>query len=177
MRTKDFLQEYPVVLTSFSVDTVGENMAIVSWKGYQDSYRMLLSNRELTEQEKPRYHYLLDTIVDHSEGLVINDLEPASNYYVYAQGFCDNGDSTAISMTYATFRTSCPTEGGAGLPFFDESLAFVAPITSIHVGTWASRPRQWSMVNYRDAHVPGFTKTMPCQNGLHQIEYPTSEKF
>ena len=52
------------------------------------------------------------------------------------------------------------------------SLAFVAPITSIHVGTWASRPRQWSMVNYRDAHVPGFTKTIPCQKGLHQIEYP-----
>ena len=107
-------------ISSFTVDTVGESMAIVSWKGYQDSYRMLLSNRELTEEEKPKFHYLLDTVVDHSNGLVISHLEPASTYYVYAQGFCDNGDSTAISMTYATFRTSCPTEGGAGLPFFDD---------------------------------------------------------
>ena len=107
-------------ISSFTVDTVGESMAIVSWKGYQDSYRMLLSNRELTDEEKPKYHYLLDTVVDHSNGLVISHLEPASNYYVYAQGFCDNGDSTAISMTYAAFHTSCPTEGGAGLPFFDD---------------------------------------------------------
>ena len=41
---------------------------------------------------------------------------------------------------------------------------------------------QFSIFNFqfsicRDAHVPGFTKTIPCQNGLHQIEPPTSERF
>lgn len=107
-------------ISSFTVDSVGENAAVISWKGYQDSYRMLLANRELSDYEKPRYHYLLDTIVDHSDGILITGLEAAANYYVYAQGICDNGDSTAISMLYASIRTTCPTEGGAGLPFYDD---------------------------------------------------------
>ena len=107
-------------ISSFTVDSVGENAAVISWKGYQDSYRLLLSNRELTDQEKPKFHYLLDSIVDHSDDILITGLEAASNYYVYAQGICDGGDSTAISMTYAAIRTTCPTEGGAGLPFYDD---------------------------------------------------------
>lgn len=105
---------------TFEVDSVGESAALVSWKGYQDTYRVLLANRVLNDNEKLNYQYLLDTIVDHSDGILISGLEAAASYYVYAQGICDNGDSTAISMTYATIRTTCPTEGGAALPFFDD---------------------------------------------------------
>ena len=107
-------------ISSFEVDSVGENAAVVSWKGYQDSYRLLLANKELTESEKPKFHYLLDTIVDHSDEILITGLEASAFYYVYAQGICEDGDSTAISMTYALVHTSCPTEGGAALPFFDD---------------------------------------------------------
>ena len=105
---------------SFSVDSVGENEAVISFKGYQDNYRLLLANKALQESEKSQYMYLLDTMVNHSDNILIRGLEPSGNYYVYAQGVCDEGDSTAISMTYAYIHTTCPTVGGAALPFFDD---------------------------------------------------------
>ncbi len=131
-------------ISSFTVDSVGENCAVVSWKGYQDSYRLLLSNRELSEQEKPKFHYLLDTIVDHSEEILITGLDASANYYVYAQGFCDNGDSTAISMTYAAIRTTCPTEGGAGLPFYDDFESYE---------TGEKQPGCWQLLGYTGLKV------------------------
>lgn len=105
---------------TFSVDSVGEDAAVISFKGYQDSFRLLLANRALKESEKTTYMYLLDTIVDHSDNIRLTGLESAANYYVYAQGICEDGDSTAISMTYAYIHTECPTEGGAALPFYDD---------------------------------------------------------
>ena len=131
-------------ISSFTVDSVGENSAIVSWKGYQDTYRLLLSNRELTDAEKPKFHYLLDTIVDHSDEILITGLEAAANYYVYAQGFCDSGDSTAISMTYAAIRTTCPTEGGAALPFYDD-------FESYEKGE--KQPGCWQLLGYSGLNV------------------------
>ncbi len=107
-------------ISTFSVDSVGEDAAVISWKGYQDSYRLLLANRALSDAEKLTYKYLLDTIVDHSDNILLSNLQPNSSYYVYAQGVCEEGDSTAISMTYAYIRTQCPTVGGAPLPFFDD---------------------------------------------------------
>ena len=109
-------------VSSFSVDSVGEDAAIVSWKGYQDTYRMLISDKILKESEKPTYHYLLDTLVDHSDNVLIENLQPTTTYYVYAQGFCDQyeGDVTNISVTYATVRTTCPMTAGVPVPFFDD---------------------------------------------------------
>lgn len=107
-------------ISSFSVDSIGESSVIISWKGYQDSYRVLLANKSLTEAEKATYHYLLDTMVNRSDNVLIGNLEAAANYYVYAQGICEDGDSTAISLTYASFVTACPTVGGAALPFYDD---------------------------------------------------------
>ncbi|MBR6168061.1 MAG: hypothetical protein IKQ50_06495 [Paludibacteraceae bacterium] len=107
-------------ISSFTVDSVGESSAVISWKGYQDSYRLLLADRALTDAEKLKYHYLLDTVVDHSDDIRITGLESSTNYYVYAQGFCDEGDSTAISIPYAFIHTTCPTEGGVGLPFDED---------------------------------------------------------
>ena len=107
-------------ISSFSVDSVGEDAAVVSWKGYQDSYRVLMAPRALTEEEKPHYHYLIDTVVNSSEDFRIENLEPSSNYYVYAQGICENGDSTAISIVYGAIRTTCPTTRGVPVPFYDD---------------------------------------------------------
>ena len=107
-------------IQSFTVDSIGESSAIVSWKGYQDSYRMLVADKLLEDAQKPNYRYLLDTIVDHSDEILIENLQPNTSYYVYAQGFCEDGDSTAISKTYAAFKTPCSTEEGAPLPFYDD---------------------------------------------------------
>lgn len=107
-------------VSSFSVDSVSENAAIISWKGYQDTYRLLLSDKVLKDDEKAGYMYLLDTIVHSSENVVISDLLPTSTYYAYAQGICGEGDSTAISMVYASIRTTCPSTGGSPVPFYDD---------------------------------------------------------
>ena len=107
-------------VSSFTVDSVGEDAAIVSWKGYQNTYRMMVADKALKDSEKPTYRYLLDTIVDHSDEILIKDLLPNTNYYVYAQGICDEGDSTAVSVTYATVHTTCPLSSGVPLPFFDD---------------------------------------------------------
>ena len=121
-------------VSSFTVDSVGEAAAIISWKGYQDTYRLLVSDKELSEELKPKYHYLLDTIVDHSQNVLLTNLHSTTNYYVYAQGICDGGDSTAISITYAAFRTECPTETGSPLPFYEDFESYTASATSF--GCW-----------------------------------------
>lgn len=105
---------------SFSVDSVGEKSAVISWKGYQDTYRLLVANRALKDSEKESFIYLLDTMVNSSDEVLIEGLQPATSYYIYAQGICDDGDVTPISTTYAAIKTDCPTEGGAGLPFYDD---------------------------------------------------------
>ncbi len=107
-------------IASFTVDSVGENSAVVSWKGYQDRYRMLVSDIALTDEEKPSYDYLVDSIVDHSSHIRLTNMQPATNYYVYAQGICEEGDSTAISMLYASIRTECPTTKGVPVPFYED---------------------------------------------------------
>lgn len=105
---------------TFSVDSVAEDAAVISWKGYQDSYRLMLAPKQLKDSEKPNYHYLLDTIVDRSENILITGLEPSSFYYAYVQGVCEDGDSTAISVTYATIHTTCPTVSGVPVPLFED---------------------------------------------------------
>ena len=107
-------------VSSFTVDSVGENTAVVSWKGYQNTYRLLVSDKVLEESEKASYYYLLDSMVNHSDRVRLAGLQPATNYYVYAQGICDEGDSTAISMLYAAVRTECPASVGVPLPFYDD---------------------------------------------------------
>ncbi|MBQ2171448.1 MAG: hypothetical protein II448_06910, partial [Paludibacteraceae bacterium] len=124
-------------IQSFTVDSVGEDMAIVSWKGYQDSYRLLVADKLLTEEQKPVYHYLIDTIVDHSDEILLSDLNATTQYYVYAQGICGGGDSTAISMTYAAFKTTCPTEGGVPLPLFEDFESYSTGTRDI--GCWIMR--------------------------------------
>ena len=121
-------------ISSFNVDSVGENAAVVSWKGYQDTYRLLLSDKVLTDAQKLGYQYLLDTIVNHSEEVLIENLQPITNYYVYAQGLCDGGDSTAISTSYAAIRTTCPTVDGVPVPFYDDFESY--ELNDMQPGCW-----------------------------------------
>ena len=107
-------------ISSFTVESVGEDEAVVSWKGYQNLYRMMVADKALKDSEKPTYRYLIDTIVDHSENIHLTDLKPTTSYYVYAQGLCEDGDSTTISIVYASFKTECPTVNGVPTPFYDD---------------------------------------------------------
>ena len=107
-------------ISTFRVDSVGTNAAVVSWKGHQDSYRLLVSDRELTNEQKPAYHYLIDSVVNHSNRVLIENLNSATSYYVYAQGICDDESRTDISYRYAFVRTECPDEEGVSLPFSDD---------------------------------------------------------
>ena len=124
-------------IASFKVDSVGEAAAIVSWRGYQDSYRLLLADRVLEENEKATYDWLLDSIVNTSDRLLIENLNASTYYYVYAQGICGDGDSTSISMQYAGFRTECPLSTGVPLPFREDWESY--PTGNSEVGCWIFR--------------------------------------
>ena len=131
-------------VSSFTVDSIGEDVAIVSWKGYQQSYRLLLADRLLEDNEKPNYPYLLDSIVDHSDRIRLTGLNTATNYYVYAQGICSENDSTAISMQFASFRTLCPVSTGVSLPFYDDFLTYEVGATD--PGCWIFRGSSYSKI-------------------------------
>ena len=151
-------------ISSFTVDSVGENSAIVSWKGYQDSYRLLLANKALEESEKKTYRYLLDTIVDHSDNILIENLKPTSNYYAYAQGICEDGDSTAISVTYAAIRTTCPTTNGSPIPFYEDFEAY---------STGHASPGCWTFYSSSSTTYPQLSVT--SSTGTKAVElYTTS---
>ena len=124
-------------ISSFKVDSVGEDAAVVSWRGNQDSYRLLVADKILDEDEKASYPYLIDSIVYHNNNIRLTNLNAATNYYVYAQGICSKTDSTDISMQYAAFRTECPTSTGVPLPFFDDFESY--PTGNEDVGCWLFR--------------------------------------
>ena len=124
-------------ISSFKVDSIGEDAAVVSWKGNQDTYRLLVADRVLDDDEKAGYDYLVDSIVNHNNLVRLTNLNAATNYYVYAQGICSKTDSTEISMQYAAFRTECPTSTGISLPFFDDFESY--PTGSEDVGCWLFR--------------------------------------
>lgn len=131
-------------ITTFKVDSVGENAARVSWRGFQDSYRLLVADRILEDSEKPGYDYFIDSIVATSDHVLIENLQPATNYYVYAQGICSEDDSTSISLQYATIRTACPVASGVPLPFFDDFMSY--EVDAVDPGCWIFRGSSWTKV-------------------------------
>ena len=90
-------------IEALKVDSIGENAAIVSWRGYQDSYRLLVADRVLSEEEKPTYAYLIDSIVTSSDRVLLENLNATTNYFVYAQGICGDGDSYLSRILNAGF--------------------------------------------------------------------------
>ena len=131
-------------VSSFTVDSVGENAAIVSWKGYQESYRLLVADRILADDEKAGYPYLVDSIVDHADRIRLENLLPATTYYVYAQGICSETDSTDISLQYAAVRTECPKTGGVPLPFYEDFMSYAVGETA--PGCWIFRGSTYTKI-------------------------------
>ena len=104
----------------FKVDSIAEDLAVVSLTGYTEKYRLLLSDKALKDDEKPTYAYLLDSVVTHADGIVIDGLTAATHYYLYAQGICSETDSTDISMAYADIFTECPVVKGYPAPYYTD---------------------------------------------------------
>lgn len=121
-------------ITGFTVDSVGEKAAVISWRGYQDSYRLLVSDRVLADDEKDDYVYVIDSVVNHSNHVRIEGLNPVTNYYIYAQGFCGKEEKTIISIPYASVRTACPIEEGLPLPFLDDFESY--ELNDMQPGCW-----------------------------------------
>ncbi len=147
-----FLSEISVELTpscrplsSFKVESVGEDSAVIRWKGYQDRYRVLLATEPVEEADKADYEWLLDSLVTSSENVAIRNLKSATNYYVYAQGICGEGDSTTISLQYASFKTTCPTTGGVPLPYYEDFLAYTSD--DVDPGCWVFRGSSYTHIH------------------------------
>ena len=108
----------------FTVDSVADASAIISWKGYTETYRILLADKELSDAEKPTYDkWLVDSIVTHADSVLIEGLKPGTVHFLYAQGICGEGDSTTISMACARFATLCP-EDGFNVPYTQDFNAY-----------------------------------------------------
>jgi len=107
-------------VTEFTVDSIAEDAAMISWKQYSDSYRMMMADKEVAEDKKATYEWLLDSVVTKTDSVLITGLNPATQYYVYAQALCDGGDSSAISMAYAGFTTNCPEQNGYPVPYYND---------------------------------------------------------
>ena len=151
--------------TAFVVDTVDESSATISWKGYQNSYRVMVADKILKDSLKSSYHYLVDTIVTHSSNVRIKGLQPFTRYYIYAQGICGVGDSTDISQGYASVRTACPTETGLPLPFYDDFESYEKGDRS---------PGCWQFL-YTGSATTDFSVREVSDNGTKAIElYPST---
>lgn len=101
----------------FTVDSIAGDAAVISWKGYTEKYRLLVAKEAVADADKPTYNkWVVDSVLSVSDSVLIENLDPAQQYYVYAQGICGEGDSTDISMAYAFFTTLCP-ENGFAVPY------------------------------------------------------------
>ena len=98
-------------VTAFTVDSVAGDAAMISWKQYSDSYRMMVAKEEVADSVKTTYKWLIDTVVVKTDSVMITGLEASTQYFVYAQALCEGGDSSDISMAYAGFTTLCPADG------------------------------------------------------------------
>lgn len=109
----------PVV--EFTVDSIAEDAAMISWKQYSDSYRMMMSDKAIADDKKDTYDgWLLDSVVTKTDSVLVTGLKPATQYYVYAQALCEGGDSSAISMAYASILTDCPVINGYPVPYYND---------------------------------------------------------
>ena len=108
-------------VTAFNVDSIAEDAAMISWKQYSDSYRMMMADEIVPDDKKDTYDkWLLDSVVTRTDSVLIENLKPATNYYVYAQALCEGGDSSAISMAYASILTNCPEISGYPVPYYND---------------------------------------------------------
>jgi hypothetical protein len=96
---------------------------------------------------------MIDSIVTETDSIWLTNLTPNKHYYVYAQAFCSEGESSAISAVYAHILTDCPVNYGFAAPYF------VNFDTNSSTGT-GKKPDCWDGV-YLTHDTVGTTKSYP----------------
>lgn len=143
-------------VAEFFVDSIAEDAAMISWKQYSDSYRMMVADMEVADTAKATYTWLQDVVVTKTDSVLITGLKPATQYYVYAQALCEGGDSSAISMAYASIMTNCPEITGYPVPYYNDFE------NSPKTGT-GNKPLCWDGV-YLTMDSVGSTQSYPYVN-------------
>lgn len=123
-------------VSKFIIDSIAEDAAVVSWKANGNKYRILLADEQVDDAQKATYtKWLIDSIVNHTDSVLITGLKYASQYYLYAQNICSATDSSAISMSYALLNTLCP-ENGFAVPYKENFESFSTGAYEHEVGCW-----------------------------------------
>ncbi|MBR7154208.1 MAG: fibronectin type III domain-containing protein [Paludibacteraceae bacterium] len=123
-------------VTAFTVDSIAEEAAVVSWKQYSDSYRMMVADEVVADTAKATYKWLIDSVVTKTDSVLITGLQPATRYFVYAQALCDGGDSSDISVAYAEIFTNCPETKGVPVPLKENFEGFATGAYEHELGCW-----------------------------------------
>ena len=151
------------------VDSIGDDFAYISWESKAPKARLLFATRELPDSIKADYIYLIDTIVTNYDSVRIDNLTPATQYYVYVQNLCED-ENSEVSMKYARFMTDCPPEGkGIKAPYFNDFES------SILTGN-GNKPDCWAGVQLASDTV-GTTQNYPNVNNTASNAYSGSKSM
>lgn len=143
-------------VTEFNVDSIAEDAAMISWKQYSDSYRVLVADEEVADSAKATYNWLVDSVVTKTDSVLITGLKSSTSYYAYAQALCEGGDSSAISMMFAGFTTLCPANGFA-VPYKQDFEKYAASTYEVDC---------WQLADYGGTGYPKILKpTSGAQSG------------
>ena len=105
------------VPVSLNVSNVTANSATASWKGINDTYRVMVTTSELPDKflESNRNYVVNDTITGTTHTLA--GLDGNITYYMYVKSLCDGGDGEWC-LEGVAFTTDCPE--AASLPYSDD---------------------------------------------------------
>ena len=154
----------------FTVDSIAEDAAVISWKGYTEKYRLLVAKEAVADDDKPTYNkWVVDSILTVSDSVLIENLDPAQQYYVYAQGICGEGDSTDISMAYANILTDCPIVKGFNAPYYTEFDNNSATGSSHNADCWDGVYLQGDTVANTQTYPYVYSSTTYAASGSYSL--------
>lgn len=101
---------------SLNISNVTSNSAVASWKGINDTYRVMVTTSKLQDKflETNRNYVINDTISGTTHTLT--DLDGNITYYLYVKSLCDGG-AGEWCLEGVAFTTDCPEV--ASLPYKD----------------------------------------------------------
>lgn len=114
------------------------------WRSPLNKFRVYLATAPVEESLRETYNYLqTQEVTSHSA--TFTGLKPATAYYVYVQGYCDDASLSQISKNTFRIYTTCPE--AFDLPYFNDFDATPNPGTG-------TPPLCWESLYYNDATAP-----------------------